>query len=253
MISCDVIQDLLPLYADGQLSNASKQLIEEHIQHCPVCQATVSAMCSPLELPHPSEDAEYIEALKKQKHKNRKRLFLACLLTVLFCVVSWWLYMETHFTLETPAVVSISEEKILQEMPQLALTQPEEDLAKELMHQSIVRNALETETVNVLSAEDAEAVASKILPAHAVLMEVAATSNTVYISYTLDEHSYTLGYMDPNHDGTVDAIEKTIGNGDFSGKGADTVYSLRYIPVLDLSQYEKQVLRHVWFGFLQIA
>ena len=253
MIDCDIIQDLLPLYADGQLSSSSKQLIEEHIQHCEVCRIMVSAMCAPLEQQTAFEDTGYIEALKKQKYKNRKRLILACLLTVLLFVFGWWLYMEVHFTMETPVLVTTSKEDILKEIPQLALTQAEKDFAQTIPLNPIFRNPLESEQVYIIALDDVKTLVSGILPEYAVLVEVAATKNTVYISYTLDEYSYTLGYMDPNHDGTVDAIEKTIGNGDFSGKGADTVYSLRYIPVLDLSQYEKQVLRHVWFGFLQMT
>lgn len=251
MISCDVIQDLLPLYADGQASNASKELIEDHTRQCDVCRAMLAAMCTPMEQQEYREEQNYIHALKMQKKKIRKRIIQACVLTVLLCVLGWWLYMEVHFTMETPALVTTSEEDILKEMPKLALTQPEKDFAQTFPQSLFFPDTAESE-VCVLSQEDAEPIVSKLLPEHAILVEVAATHNTVYISYMLDAYSYTLGYMDPNHDGTVDAIEKAIGNGDFSGKGADTVYSLRYIPVLDSSQYEKHVLRHVWFGFLQM-
>ena len=33
-ISCDMIQDLLPLYHDGVCSEESKKIIEEHLQIC---------------------------------------------------------------------------------------------------------------------------------------------------------------------------------------------------------------------------
>lgn len=252
MISCDVIQDLLPLYADGQASEGSKLLIEEHIRHCEACSAVVSAMCTPIEQPQVTEDTRYLDALKKHNRKIKNRIILTCVLTVLLCIVGWCLYMELHFTMEIPALVSTSEEDILMEMPQLALTQSEKDFAQTIPLNPVFRDSLESEEVYVIAPEDAEAVISDILPSHAVLVEVASMQNTVYISYTQNDYRYILGYMDSNNDGTIDAIEKTIGNGNFSGKGTDTVYSLRYIPVLDLSQYEKQVLRHVWFGFLKM-
>ena len=34
---CDVIRDLLPLYADDACSQKSRELVEEHLQECPTC------------------------------------------------------------------------------------------------------------------------------------------------------------------------------------------------------------------------
>ena len=36
-ISCSVIKDLLPLYADGVCSEESKKAVEEHINNCSEC------------------------------------------------------------------------------------------------------------------------------------------------------------------------------------------------------------------------
>ena len=33
--NCEVIRDLLPLYADDVCSGRSRELIEEHLQECP--------------------------------------------------------------------------------------------------------------------------------------------------------------------------------------------------------------------------
>ena len=35
--TCDIVQDLLPLYLDGICSDASRQMITEHLQSCPTC------------------------------------------------------------------------------------------------------------------------------------------------------------------------------------------------------------------------
>ena len=37
-ISCDVIRDLLPLYAEGMISRDTRVLIAEHMKKCPVCK-----------------------------------------------------------------------------------------------------------------------------------------------------------------------------------------------------------------------
>ena len=35
---CEIIQDLLPLYADEVCSESSRDLVEEHLQECPACR-----------------------------------------------------------------------------------------------------------------------------------------------------------------------------------------------------------------------
>ena len=36
---CDVIRDLLPLYADNACSEISRRMVEDHLQECPACRA----------------------------------------------------------------------------------------------------------------------------------------------------------------------------------------------------------------------
>ena len=37
-ISCNIIEDLLPLYVDDMVSEDSRQLVEEHLKECTTCQ-----------------------------------------------------------------------------------------------------------------------------------------------------------------------------------------------------------------------
>ncbi|MCR5137043.1 MAG: zf-HC2 domain-containing protein [Oscillospiraceae bacterium] len=41
---CDVIRDLLPLYADRACSDRSRALVEEHLEQCPDCRALVGRL-----------------------------------------------------------------------------------------------------------------------------------------------------------------------------------------------------------------
>ena len=41
---CEIIRDLLPLYADDVCSERSAQLIEEHLQNCPECSAMLEKL-----------------------------------------------------------------------------------------------------------------------------------------------------------------------------------------------------------------
>jgi hypothetical protein len=43
-ITCPVIEDLLPLYAENLLSDDSRRLVEEHLSACPDCRARLSAL-----------------------------------------------------------------------------------------------------------------------------------------------------------------------------------------------------------------
>ena len=71
MTNCDMIRDLMPLYADGQASAASRSCIEEHTAHCPACKKLLNEMCAPLELEPEDRTEEILERLyKKQRRKT---------------------------------------------------------------------------------------------------------------------------------------------------------------------------------------
>lgn len=60
-VSCDVIQDLLPLYYDHVCSADTKALVEEHLADCPDCREVLSHMSSPMPLPAQTIDQNHDE------------------------------------------------------------------------------------------------------------------------------------------------------------------------------------------------
>lgn len=252
MISCDIVQDLLPLYADGQASEASKQLIHEHIQQCEACAAMAKSMCTPMEPKSEPEETLCVDILRRQKRRNRNRIILTCVLTVVFCLTAWWLYMEFHFVEERLVIVSNSQEDILAEMPHLALTQAEKAFAQELMLIPVLRDALQNGGMQILPMDALESDLSSVLPENAVLIEVSVINKNFYITYQLDNQQVILEYCDANDDGVMDAVCKTIGVADKTGKNVDAVYETRYAILLDWAYYEKIEPQHVWFGFLNM-
>ena len=48
-LDCDVIRDLLPLYAEKLASPASSVLVEQHLAACPACRAELEQMEKPVE------------------------------------------------------------------------------------------------------------------------------------------------------------------------------------------------------------
>lgn len=79
--NCELIQDLLPLYAEGLCSGASRQAVEEHLSECAVCRRLNGPL--PIEVPAEPENAD--RAVKKSIRKVRRR-WLASLLAVVLIV-----------------------------------------------------------------------------------------------------------------------------------------------------------------------
>lgn len=82
-MNCDVIRDLLPLYADEVCSEASKALVEEHLQSCESCGKELRIMRSG----EPSAIAEEVntaqaaqKAWKRNKIVTAEKVLLAVVL-----------------------------------------------------------------------------------------------------------------------------------------------------------------------------
>ena len=55
-LSCPVVRDLLPLYAEGLASEETASLVEAHLGACPDCRAALEAVRAPAELPAEKRD-----------------------------------------------------------------------------------------------------------------------------------------------------------------------------------------------------
>ena len=249
MISCDVIRDLLPLYADDLLSPSSRELVDAHIAACPECKEILDTMLRPLD-PEPAAE-NFAEALRKQKRKQRRRIILACIITVLTCVLGWWIYMETHFYGETPRVVTTDEGKILAELPQLALTEAEIALAEPLFQDPAFQDALAQNEIAVdIPSEKVVYLLTDIMPDDATAVYASVLSrHNICLDFWGKHHRTFLEYIDPDQNGTADLIRKTIALVEQDGD-VRVVYGVEYIPVLERYEYEKQQLRHIWFSFM---
>jgi hypothetical protein len=87
---CEIVQDLLPLYVDGACSEASAEMVKEHITTCADCNAIYQQMLS-----HTSEDILHEESKSvierhetKEKRKSRRNITIAVLTSIAICVVA---------------------------------------------------------------------------------------------------------------------------------------------------------------------
>lgn len=81
-ISCDVIRDLLPLYAEDLVSEDSKKLVDEHLCQCDPCSKQLAIMKKAAQIPMEVETG----ALKRVANTIRRKRILAVLTVLLFVV-----------------------------------------------------------------------------------------------------------------------------------------------------------------------
>lgn len=67
-VHCNVIQDLLPLYADGACSPETKLLIEKHLENCQDCRTLLSEMMAQIPSPPPSPTMESKELFRNLRN-----------------------------------------------------------------------------------------------------------------------------------------------------------------------------------------
>lgn len=86
---CNIVRDLLPLYADDACTEESKQIVEAHIKECSSCARTLEAMKEPVEITDARNMADelteikFLKAFKKATRKVKIKVDLIILLVFL--------------------------------------------------------------------------------------------------------------------------------------------------------------------------
>ena len=78
-LDCELIQDLLPLYAEGLCSPASRRAVEEHLCECESCRR----LTAPLPIEEPKDTPNADRAVKKSIKKVRRRWLSSLIAAVL--------------------------------------------------------------------------------------------------------------------------------------------------------------------------
>lgn len=93
-LPCELIHDLLPLYAEHLTSPETNQLLEEHLQSCPACQEELRV----IQLPVPVQPDAAADAPLKTIRNTLRRKRILTVLAVLLCTLAAaflgrWMYM----------------------------------------------------------------------------------------------------------------------------------------------------------------
>ena len=80
-LSCDIIEDLLPLYFDEVCSKDSRVAVEEHVRNCPKCRANITRN-EPMHIPQISPKEEE-RSLKRSLRRIKQRWWLSILAAIM--------------------------------------------------------------------------------------------------------------------------------------------------------------------------
>ncbi len=69
-IKCKIVQDLLPLYIDEVVSQDTKEMVDEHLQHCEECKKEYETMKLDLYIPEENKDSLFRTIRKKWRKKK---------------------------------------------------------------------------------------------------------------------------------------------------------------------------------------
>ena len=256
-MECEIIRDLLPLYADNLTSDASNRRIEDHIKTCPKCCRLHKEMCAPME-PEPVETQEQI--LERVYRKQRRKNILSTFAIILALVLAVWAFLEVQFSGELVYAASTNEERILKEMPDLALTNEELALAEIILEipeiQAFLASGEESVTLDI---ETVTPYLPGILPENGRFTEIFVFRHSIYISIISGKQYTCLQYTDADGTGHIDLIAKTltispldqISEDGYLGD-VDAVYELHHAVGTGITRCQKLKSRHMWFSFLDM-
>ncbi|MEI3604527.1 zf-HC2 domain-containing protein [Pseudogracilibacillus sp. SE30717A] len=69
-VKCTIIQDVLPLYIDEVVSQDTKEMVDQHLQHCEVCQKVYEKMKRKLYIPAENKASIFKKINKKMRKKK---------------------------------------------------------------------------------------------------------------------------------------------------------------------------------------
>lgn len=97
-IDCEIIKDVLPLYLDGVASDATKEMVEEHLSSCASCQKETTLLKKDLVLPVakniPLSEARVFRKLKSCFWKRNVIISVSTMLLTLLLIIGFYSYMN---------------------------------------------------------------------------------------------------------------------------------------------------------------
>ena len=96
-LTCEVVQDLLPLYVDDLVHEQTREAVDRHLKCCPDCTARKNAMEAPEASAGPEgTERRELDYLRSVRRKTRRRVWMAAagtaaVLLVVLAVKTFWI------------------------------------------------------------------------------------------------------------------------------------------------------------------
>lgn len=106
-VSCNIIADMLPLYAENMASAETKAVVEAHLAECEHCRAMLESLKHPPQVP--KDDGTLLKQLRRRMALQRaKFVALACLVVfALLCLYGTHMHAPISLSAEE-AIVSVT-------------------------------------------------------------------------------------------------------------------------------------------------
>jgi len=89
---CNIIRDILPLYAENMASDDTKEFVDEHLAGCPACSNTLEEMKEPVSM-QPGAGITPLKKLKNQLFKKRVQAVICTVAMVAAILLSAFAYL----------------------------------------------------------------------------------------------------------------------------------------------------------------
>lgn len=108
-ITCSMIRDILPLYAEDMVSDDTRRLVEEHIASCEDCKKQLDEMRALHDLP-PDIDTAPLKKIRAALRKNRRHAVIFAIMFTLAAVVAAAVFLTApRYMPYSESTVSIEE------------------------------------------------------------------------------------------------------------------------------------------------
>lgn len=111
-ITCDIIQDLLPLYEDDVLSEDSRQLVEEHLADCEKCRQNLSGGLTSFISANEISASKPLKKIKKRMFRKNAviALITAVCVLVIYSVFVYYLFYDESPIAYDPAKITAEQD-----------------------------------------------------------------------------------------------------------------------------------------------
>lgn len=139
-ITCNIIRDLLPLYAEGMVSDDSREAVEEHICGCAPCRDLLAELRTETVMPPQTDTASLAHLERNIRRRRTGAAVLAILITaaVLFSIFNY-LHSPVYLSAEE-AIAGVTEKRdtvIVELSPQVSYCRWQNDVDPETGRRSM--------------------------------------------------------------------------------------------------------------------